>query len=199
MQESVCKSLCRTVKDNTQRLEVVQRVELGENVNVEDRIDFGWDKGFDGVQESRGEQRTFGKVNVFKRVYECPFRLFRPSITHVPKQLDDARPHPGVGLDILGNMNATMNDMDIFTEHIDDGVPLSAMPITHKGLDAMKKLPDERQKPDKRACCPVLGDSPGKTMKGPTIVAAHNRHEGKIEDVGTGRVVDVNMVNAESC
>ena len=36
-------------------------------------------------------------------------------------------------------------------------------------------------------------------MKGQTIVAAHNRHEGKIEDVGTGCVVDVNMVNAESC
>ena len=140
MQENVCKSLCRTVKDNTQRLEVVQRVELGENVSVEDLVDFRWDKGFEGVQESRCEQRTFGKVNVFKRVYESLFRLFRPSITHVPKQLDKAGPHPGVGLDIPGNMNTTMNDMDIFTEHIDDGVPLSAMSITHKGLDAMKNF-----------------------------------------------------------
>ena len=138
-------------------------------------------------------------MNLFKRVYESPFRLFRPSITRVPKQLDEARPYPGVGLDILGNMNTTMNDMDIFTEHMDDGVPLSAMPITNKGLDAMKKLPDERQKTDKGARCPVLGDSPGKTMKGPTIVAAHNRHEGEIEDVDTGCVVDVNTVNAETC
>ena len=140
MQESVCKSFVGRVEDNTQRLEVVQCVELGENVRVEDLVDFRWDKGFEGVQESRCEQRTFGKVNVFKRVYECPFRLFRPSITHVPKQLDEARPYPGVGLDIPGNMNTTMNDMDIFTEHIDDGVPLSAMPITHKGLDAAKIL-----------------------------------------------------------
>ena len=132
-------------------------------------------------------------------VNESLFRLFRPSIKHVPKQLDKAGPYPGVGLDIPGNMNTTMNDMDTFPKHIDDGVPLSAMSITRKGLDAMKKLPDECQKTDKGACCPVLGDSPGETKKGPTIVAAQNRHEGQIEDVGTGCVVDVNMVNAESC
>ena len=140
MQESVRKSLCRTVEDNAQRLEVVQRVELGENVSVEDLVDFRWDKGFEGVQQSRGEQRTFGKVDLFKSVYESLFRLFRPRITHVPKQLDKAGPHPGVGLVIPGNMNTTMNDMDIFTENIDDGVPLSAMPITYKCLDAAKIL-----------------------------------------------------------
>ena len=140
MQESVRKTLCRTVEDNAQRLEVEQPVELWENVSVEDLVDFRWGKGFEGVQESPCEQRTFGKVCLFKSVYESPFRLFRPSITHVPKQLDKTRPHPGVGLDIPGNMNTTMNDMDIFTEDADDGVPLSAMPITHKGLDATKIL-----------------------------------------------------------
>ena len=101
------------------------------------------------------------------------------------KQLDEARPHPGVGLDIPGNMNTTMNDMDIFTEHIVDGVPLSAMPITYKCLDAAKILRDEGQKTDKGACCPVFGDPPGNTVKGPTIVAAQNGYKGKIEDVGT--------------
>ena len=138
-------------------------------------------------------------MDLFKSVYESPFRLFRPSKTHVPKQLDKAGPHPGVGLDIPGNMNTTMNDMDIFTEHIDDGVPLSAMPITHKGLDAAKILRDEGQKTDKGARCPVFGDPPGNTVKGPTIVAAQNGYEGKIEEVGTGCVVNINMVNAESC
>ena len=95
-------------------------------------------------------------------------------------------------------MNTTMNDMDIFTEHVDDGVTLSAMSITHKGLDAMKtsrRMSENGQ----RSLLSCSWRFPGKTMKGRTIVAAHNRHEGEIEDVGTGRVVDVNMVNAESC
>ena len=92
-----------------------------------------------------------------------------------------------------------MNDKDIFTEDANDGVPLSAMSFTHKGLYVGKTLRDEGQKTDKGACCPVFCDPPGNTVKGPTIVAAQNGYKGKIEEVGTGCVVDENMVNAESC
>ena len=53
-------------------------------------------------------------MQTLKGVYESAFGLFRPSETHVPKQLDKVGLHPSVGLNISCNMYTTMNDANIF-------------------------------------------------------------------------------------
>ena len=105
---------------------------------------------------------------------------------------------PSIVLYVSGEMNATMQDVDIIPEHLHDGFVLGIVTITDKSLDVTEEFKNKREEAHKRIGRSVSHDPPGQRMHGLGLIPAQHRHDWKHESVRTRSVVDEYMNHIES-
>ena len=91
-------------------------------------------------------------------------RFFRPVVAHCPESLEEVRLNARVALNVSRKMNTAMQDIDIVSKHLDNGLALGTVTITNKRPDATVEFENKGEEANKRVSTSVFNNSPGKTM-----------------------------------